>query len=343
MDDFRIISVIGRGFYGKVMLCEHRDTKERVAIKTVHKSRLIQSNKVHTIVLERNIMAHLHHPFIVSLKFAFQTPAKFYLGLEYAEGGELFFHLQKRGLPPLADVRLYMAELMLALEYLHRNGIIYRDLKPENILLDGEGHIKLTDFGLAKDLSQIDQTETFCGTSDYVAPEIVKREPYSFPVDWWASGILLYELMCGVTPFRHENRARLFQNIVENAVTFPPEVNRGAQQYIELALEKDPAKRATFNELKKCSLFDELNWDDVLARRIGPSYQGEVAVDAHLHNFDKEFTQEQAMDSATLPVPGAAEKLAGFSFATEGVIPLDDEDGVAPVCLSPTTFDDLMI
>jgi serine/threonine protein kinase len=247
-------------------------------------------------------MIRLKYPFIVSLKFAFQTPAKFYLGLEYAVGGDLFFHLQKHGLPALSDVRLYMAELMLALDYLHSNGIIYRDLKPENILLDGEGHIKLTDFGLAKDLNRICQTETFCGTSDYVAPEVIKREPYSFPVDWWASGILLYELLCGLTPFGHENRAQQFQDIVEKAVVFSPDVNCGAKQYIELALEKDPSKRAMFNELKNCSLFDGLNWDDVLARRIGPSYRREIAQDGHLHNFDKEFTQEQAMDSGTLPV-----------------------------------------
>jgi hypothetical protein len=150
ISDFTIISVIGRGFYGKVMLCQHNETKERVAIKTVHKSRLVQSNKVHTVVLERNILSRVNHPFIVSLKFAFQTPAKFYLGLEYAEGGELFFRLQKHGLPPLSDIKLYMAELALALDYLHSHGIIYRDIKPENILLDREGHVKLTDLDWRK-------------------------------------------------------------------------------------------------------------------------------------------------------------------------------------------------
>jgi serine/threonine protein kinase len=221
MDDFMIISVIGRGFYGKVMLCEHKETKERVAIKTVHKSRLVEANKVHTIMMERKILSRVNHPFIVSLKFAFQTPAKLYLGLEYAEGGELFFFLQKHGLPTVADLRLYMAELMLALNYLHSQGIIYRDVKPENILLDARGHIKLTDFGLSKELRRGAQTETFCGTCDYIAPEIVRRESYSYGVDWWACGILLYELACGETPFMHENRARLFRNIVENAVAFP--------------------------------------------------------------------------------------------------------------------------
>jgi serine/threonine protein kinase len=340
MADFTIVSVIGRGFYGKVMLCEHKETKERVAIKTVHKSRLVQSNKVHTIVMERNIMSRLHHPFIVSLKFAFQTPAKFYLGLEYAEGGELFFHLQKHGLPSLADVRLYMAELALAIDYLHSNGIIYRDIKPENVLLDGKGHLKLTDFGLAKDLTRDCYTETFCGTCDYVAPEIVKREPYGFPVDWWASGVLLYEMMCGMTPFSHENRARLLQNIVENEVVFPHDIDDGVRQYVELTLEKDPSKRAGFSELRKCIFFDGLDWDDVLAKRIHPSYPREMAESGHLHNFDDEFTQEQALDSPVLPVGGSTEQLLGFSFATEGVIPLDDDNDGPPV-FTPTSLDDV--
>jgi serine/threonine protein kinase len=184
MASFRIVRVIGRGYYGKVMLCKRLSTDEFCAIKTVHKSRLVQSNKVHTIIVERNILRRLNDPFIVSLKFAFQTPAKFYLGLEYAEGGELFFHLQKHGLPALADARLYMAELRLALDYLHSNGILYRDPKPENVLLDGEVHIKVTDFGLAKDLNRGCQAETFYGIADYIAPEIVTREPDGFPVDW---------------------------------------------------------------------------------------------------------------------------------------------------------------
>jgi serine/threonine protein kinase len=343
MDDFTIISVIGRGLYGKVMLCEHHETKERVAIKTVHKSRLVQSNKVHTIMTERKILSRVNHPFIVSLKFAFQTPAKFYLGMEYAEGGELFYFLQKHGLPTLEDLRLYTAELMLALDYLHHQGIVYRDIKPENILLDAQGHIKLTDFGLSKELRRGAEASTFCGTSDYIAPEIVKRECYSFPVDWWATGILLYELTCGEPPFTHENRARLFKNICESPVAFPLGIDPGAQEYMELALEKDPAKRAGFNELKNCSLFAGLNWDDVLERRISPTFEMDATAADHLQNFDEEFTQEQAMDSSSAPVSGAAEKLAGFSFANNEVIPIEEDDDVpmTPLVLSPSTFIEL--
>lgn len=162
MDNFDIIAVIGRGFYGKVMLCQHSETHERVAVKSIRKSTLFQTNKVHTVLSERNVLSRVNHPFIVSLKFAFQTPAKFYLGLEYAPGGELFHYMQTEGCLSLEDIRLYMAEICLALDYLHSHGIIYRDLKPENVLLDADGHVKLTDFGLAKTLRGELWTATFC-------------------------------------------------------------------------------------------------------------------------------------------------------------------------------------
>jgi hypothetical protein len=150
MHNFDIISVVGRGFYGKVMLCENTETHERVAIKSIHKSALLQPNKVHTVLSERGILSRVNNPFIVSLKFAFQTAAKFYLGLEYAPGGELFPCIHTHGMLALEDVRLYLAEICLALDYLHSQGIVYRDLKRENVLLDADGHVKLTDFSLAK-------------------------------------------------------------------------------------------------------------------------------------------------------------------------------------------------
>jgi serine/threonine protein kinase len=353
MQDFEIISVIGRGFYGKVMLCENRRTLERVAIKTIHKDRLVQANKVHTVMSERNILKKVTHPFVVGLRFAFQTSSKFYLGLEYAPGGELFHHVQTHGRLPLVDIRLYMAEICLALDYLHSQGIVYRDLKPENILLDGEGHVKLTDFGLAKDLGQTDKTGTFCGTTEYVSPEIVRHEPYGFEVDWWAAGVLLHELVCGRPPFTHANRARLFRDIIEREVVFDAGIDPGVRQFMEMVLVKDPKKRAKFRELKGALLFQGLNWDDVLARKVHPSGRFRDDKQAYLTNFDEEFTQEQALDSNVMPVMDSNERILNFSFdgksplseavdqfttvPNDGVISVANEDRGNDVC--PSTIE----
>ena len=201
MDSFDILSTIGRGSYGKVMMVERKSDHSVFAIKTIHKSRLIKSHKVHTVFNERNILVKVEHPFIVELFSAFQTDTKFYLVLEYVPGGELFSYVKRRKTLPLSEARLYIAEIALAIDYLHSIGVVYRDLKTENILLGEDGHLKLTDFGLSKDLSFLDVTSSFCGTNEYLAPEIIRREPYSFPVDWWTLGILSYEILYGKTPF----------------------------------------------------------------------------------------------------------------------------------------------
>jgi serine/threonine protein kinase len=334
MNDFTIISVIGRGCSGKVMLCEHKETHERFAIKSVRKSQLIQTNVVHTVMLERTILSKIDHPFIIRLKFAFQTLSKFYLGLEYGAGGELFYWVQRHGPLPLRVVRLHMAEIALALDYLHGMGIIYRDLKPENIVLDAEGHVKLTDVGLAKDLSPEGQTDTFCGTREYVAPEIVRHQRYGFAADWWATGIFLFELLRGTTPFAHENRARLFRNILEEEVVFPKHMDASIREYIEMVLVKTPAERAGFAELKNCRLFEGLNWADVLARRVDTG----LAIPAsHLQNFDCQFTQEQPYDSKGGNVWRSELKISGFSFAESSAIPRDDNESLSPIA---RRFDD---
>ncbi|EAY23147.1 AGC family protein kinase [Trichomonas vaginalis G3] len=317
MSDFRVLKVIGRGFYGKVTLCEHIATKEIVAIKSIHKSRLIQQNKVTTVISERNILAKAQHPFIVNLKFAFQSPSKFYLGLEYVPGGELFFHMQRYGNIRLDDCKIYIAEILLALNHLHSLGVIYRDLKPENILLDANGHIKLTDFGLSKNLAHEVHTSTFCGTTEYLAPEVVNHQPYTYSVDWWALGVLTYELLFGTTPFAHQNRAKMFRNILDNEPQFPPNFNQEAIDFIKAMLTKDPLKRPTFEQIKQMKFFQNLNWDDVLQKKIQPKFVPASDNSNEANNFDPEFTSEQAADSYVMPVFGSAEKLAGFSYVDQ--------------------------
>lgn len=317
MDDFDIVSVIGRGYFGKVMLVENKETKDQYAIKSVQKVKLVESGRPQTIVAERNIMMLVKNPFIVQLHFAFQTPTKFYLGLEYAPGGELFYHMEQTGLIPVDDARLYVAEIAVALEHLHRFGIVYRDLKPENVLFDAEGHVKLTDFGLAKDLCDTENTstKTFCGTNHYLAPEIVTGKPYSYEVDWWALGILLCEMLTGVTPFDGEGM-KMFESIANDEPTIPYDVDEDAASLITWLLTKDPAKRPGFEDIASHPFFECLDWEYVVDRRYQPNFVPDTSNTATTHTqyFAPEFTEEAAVDSQGEPMIDDALNIDGFSF-----------------------------
>jgi serine/threonine protein kinase len=314
MDQFRVISVIGRGFYGKVMLCQKVDTGELYAIKSIHKELLALTEKTETVISERNIMMRVHHPFIVNLCFAFQTPSKFYLGLEYVSGGELFYHMQKlRGID-IDDARLYVAEIGLALSHLHTLGIIYRDLKPENVLLDKGGHIKLTDFGLSKLVDLSGTTSTFCGTSEYLAPEVLTQLPYSYAVDIWTLGILTYEMLLGATPFYNGNKVRMYTAIAKSDPQFPPTMDARVIDFISRALTKDPRKRPTFEELKGHPFFEGVNWTKVLNREYRPNFIPPSNDPLTPTNFDTAFTSEVAADSLVLPGMGDEAKVPGFSY-----------------------------
>ena len=316
MDNFRIISVIGRGFYGKVMLVQKLDTGALYAIKSIHKSRLSEAGKASSVLQERTIMMKAQHPFIVNLCFAFQTPSKFYLGLEYAPGGELFYHLQKFGTLPINDVRIYIAEMALALDFLHSHGIIYRDIKPENILLDAQGHVKLTDFGLAKDLNEGQETATFCGTFEYMAPEVVSRSSYGPAIDWWALGILTYELLMGHSPFVSDNRALLFMAIRTQPPKFPPRTDRNTIDFISGLLAKDPEERFTMEQVRGHPFFNGLDFDLVLQKKYQPSFVPTLPDEVATLNFDSEFTCEPAQDSIATPVIGDG-AFEGFSYVAQ--------------------------
>jgi len=343
MECFDIVSTLGRGFYGKVMLVRKKDTDEYFAIKTVHKSRLVKSNKVHTIFSERNVLVRARHPFIVRFGFAFQTDSKVYLGLEYASGGELFRRLQQSGTVPLADVRLYVAELSLAMNYLHFLGVVYRDLKPENVLLDALGHVKLTDFGLAKEIEGGGETGTFCGTSEYLAPEIIARKPYGAKIDWWAIGVLTYELLYGRTPFYNGNKAKMFQSIRNDKPKFPRRADNSTVEFISMLLEKDPAKRADFGRVKGHPFFADLDFETVLRGEVKPLYCPPANGDI-VGNFDTEFTMENPQDSLATPIAAAKDQFEGFSYAgtarrsSSGGAEADDDMDVVASGLKPSAM-----
>ena len=238
-DDFDILRLIGRGTFGQVYQVRKKDTGRIYAMKVLSKKVIVQKKEVAHTIGERNILvrtAKTSSPFIVSLKFSFQTPTDLYLVTDYMSGGELFWHLQREGKFSESRAKFYIAELVLALENLHNEGIVYRDLKPENILLDVNGHVALCDFGLSKaNLRESDTTNTFCGTTEYLAPEVLLDEQgilrllrinadcagYTKLVDFWSLGVLVFEMCCGWSPFYADDTQQMYKNIAFGKVRFP--------------------------------------------------------------------------------------------------------------------------
>merc|ERR550525_1424393 len=242
-DDFEFLKVIGRGAFGKVMQVKYKKNGEIYAMKILRKKQIVARNQVEHTKSERKILQALQHPFLIKLRFAFQTDSKLYFVLDYFKGGELFFHLKKRRKFTEAEARIFVAEVALALGHLHSLDIIYRDLKPENILLHETGHICLTDFGLSKDLDpNIPEAHTFCGTPEYLAPEIVSHQGHGKAVDWWSLGILCYELCIGIPPFYHQNLNTMYSKITKDAPKFPVSLSKECQDLVSQLLVKKTGK-----------------------------------------------------------------------------------------------------
>ncbi|KAH0790000.1 AGC family protein kinase [Histomonas meleagridis] len=309
IDSFNIIAVIGRGFFGKVMLVESKETKELFAIKTIHKKRLVEKNLYCTVISERNVLTQANHPFIVKLHYAFQTSSKFYMVIDYCPGGELFHRLYNVGSLPIEECKFYIAQIALALDHLHSIGFVYNDLKPENVLIDADGYLKLTDFGLA---SQLSSKLSTCGTKEYLAPEVILRRPRTFAVDWWALGILFCEMYIGESPFYNDDSDVMFRKIVSEPIRFPKGLDRSAVSLIMGLLNKNPSQRYDFNKIKEHQFFSEFNWDDLMQRKIKPVYVPELANPFSLSNFDSEFTLEDPVDSFATPT--STENVINFSF-----------------------------
>ena len=236
--DFDLLKVLGKGGYGKVFQVKKtsgHDTDKLYAMKVLKKATIARNAKdtAHTKA-ERNILECIKNPFVVDLIYAFQTDGKLYLILEYLSGGELFMQLEREGIFMEDMASFYLAEILLALEHLHSEGIIYRDLKPENILLDSVGHIKLTDFGLCKEsIFEGSQTHTFCGTIEYMAPEILLRHGHDKSVDWWSFGALMFDMLTGSPPFTAENRKKTIDKIVSAKLLIPPYLTNEARDLIK--------------------------------------------------------------------------------------------------------------
>ncbi|KAF2275607.1 serine/threonine-protein kinase YPK2/YKR2 [Westerdykella ornata] len=303
IDDFELLKVVGKGSFGKVMQVMKKDTRRIYALKTIRKAHIISRSEVAHTLAERSVLAQINNPFIVPLKFSFQSPEKLYLVLAFVNGGELFHHLQKEQRFDINRARFYTAELLCALECLHGFNVIYRDLKPENILLDYTGHIALCDFGLCKlDMKDEDRTNTFCGTPEYLAPELLTGGGYTKAVDWWTLGVLLYEMLTGLPPFYDEQTNEMYRKILNEPLHFPgPEiVPVAARDLLTRLLDRDPAKRLGAKgaaEIKAHYFFHSIDWRKLLERKYEPSFKPNVVDALDTANFDREFTSEAPADS----------------------------------------------
>ncbi|KAI0320695.1 kinase-like domain-containing protein [Amylostereum chailletii] len=303
--DFEFLKLIGRGTFGRVFQVRKKDTKRIYAMKVLSKKEIIAKKEVaHTIGERKILQRSLDSPFLIGLKFSFQTDADLYLVTDFKSGGELFWHLQKETRFSEERARFYIAELVLALEHLHKYDIVYRDLKPENILLDATGHVALCDFGLSKpDLRSDELTNTFCGTTEYLAPEVLLDEHgYSKLVDFWSLGVLLFEMCCGWSPFYAEDTQQMYKNICFGKIRFPRGViNEDGKQFVKALLNRNPKHRLGAQrdaaELKEHPFFKTIDWTALTLKQVTPPFKPVVESDESTAYFDPEFTSADISDS----------------------------------------------
>ncbi|KAL8281126.1 hypothetical protein RQP46_006484 [Phenoliferia psychrophenolica] len=306
VNDFDFLRMIGKGTFGRVFQVRKKDTKRIYAMKVLSKREIVAKKEVaHTIGERRILQQSSDSPFLLGLKFSFQSDSDLYLVMDYKSGGELFHHLQKEGRFTEDRARFYTAEIVLAFEHLHKFDIVYRDLKPENILLDATGHIVLCDFGLSKpDLPSDALTNTFCGTTEYLAPEVLLDDHgYSKLVDFWSLGVLLFEMCCGWSPFYAEDTQQMYKLICFGKVKFPRGViGEDGKQFVKGLLNRNPKHRlgATRDaeELKEHAFFSSIDWTALAARAIAPPFKPYVDSDESVANFDPEFTEANLLEEA---------------------------------------------
>jgi serine/threonine protein kinase len=331
---------LGKGSFGKVFLVRPitsmimMGSDKVFAMKVLKKVDIVKKHQVDHTKTERFILENINHPFVLKLRYAFQTKQKLFMVTDYCSGGELFFHLKKMKKFTESMTTFYAGQISIALKHLHENNIIYRDLKPENILLDSYGNCKITDFGLSKVLTpEIEGKRlTFCGTPEYLAPEVLIMRKlgttsYSFEVDWWGLGVVCFELMTGWPPFNDRDFSRLCQKILNDPIKFPSKlrISLDGQNIINQLLARDPAKRLgsskskdsklSFEGLMNHPFFSHINWNDLRACRVTPPFipnSGKNEEDTR--NFDKEFTRMTLKESPGDPSPIDDNVFNNFSF-----------------------------
>ncbi|XP_071339926.1 serine/threonine-protein kinase N2-like isoform X3 [Trachinotus anak] len=322
MEDFKYISVLGRGHFGKVLLAEFKKTGKLYAIKALKKRDIVTRDEVDSLMSEKRIFEMINasrHPFLVNLHGCFQTSDHVCFVMEYLPGGDLMIHIHNNVFTE-AQTRFYSACVLLGLEFLHLNKIIYRDLKLDNLLMDTDGFVKITDFGLCKEgMGHGDRTSTFCGTPEFLAPEVLTDDNYTRAVDWWGMGVLIFEMLVGESPFPGEDEEEVFDSIVNDDVQYPTCLPPDAVSIIQKLLKKNPLKRLgagerDANELKGEKFFETIDWEALLAKKVTPPFLPSIRESVDVSNFDSEFTRLQPILSPPCkPFSLSAEQQEAFA------------------------------
>jgi len=300
LDDFEVLETLGSGAFGKVLLVRKLGSDDLFAMKVLKKDEVKRRNQVAHTLTERAVMESISHPFIVPLCYSFQSRTRLFMVSEFCPGGELFYHLREARSFDEEAVKFYITEVLMALEHLHSQGIVYRDLKPENVLLDAEGHVRVTDFGLSKtNVTYSSGAKTYCGTPEYLAPEmiLVKREnaeAYGFSVDWWSLGTFAFELFCGNPPFQDRNVKVMTERILTERVRFPPThvPTMAFRDFVLSLLQRDPANRlGVVKNVRDHLWFETIIWDDVLQKKYKPPVVPHIDPQYITVNFDPQDSQ----------------------------------------------------
>ncbi|XP_061113065.1 protein kinase C delta type-like isoform X2 [Conger conger] len=320
VDNFVFHKVLGKGSFGKVLLAELKGRGEYFAVKALKKDVVLMDDDVECTMVEKRVLALAwDNPFLTHLYSTFQTKEHLFFVMEYLNGGDLMFHIQEKGRFDLYRATFYSAEIVCGLQFLHSKGIIYRDLKLDNVMLDRDGHIKIADFGMCKEnVFGEHRATTFCGTPDYIAPEILLGQKYTFSVDWWSFGVLLYEMLIGQSPFHGDDEDELFESIRMDTPHYPRWITKECKDLLEKLFERDPTRRlGVIGNIRTHSFFKTINWTALEKREVDPPFKPKVKAPNDCSNFDREFLSEKprlshsdktfidSMDQAAF---------AGFSF-----------------------------
>lgn len=324
IDDLEILKVIGKGHFGKVQLVRNKKNNEIYAMKSMSKKEVKSDNLITRVIEERNLLISFDHPFLVSAKYALQTPTKILFLTEYVPGGELTTRIQTDIHFSIDRIRYYGAMLVSAIGYLHQKEIIHRDIKPANILIDKDGYLRLTDFGLVKTgVMSASCTGTFCGTPEYIAPEIIIGESYTKSVDWWSLGIILYQMFYGIPPYMNANVEKLYQQILNDPVEFPEtmDIDEDLKDLIEKLLEKFSDQRigGGFKDsaaIEEHPFFESIDFDKLLNKEYEMEWKPEIKDPTDISNFDQKYTNlDIGLTPETSTITRSAQELfAHFTY-----------------------------